>query len=841
MEGRRLSERFTRRPAGRRFVTVLGALVLLFGPSAALVANAPAASADDLELTNDITYRVLPEEHAVQVEQTVIVANNKAPTQSGNTITNYFVNSVRVLVPVKAVDLRASVDGSPVEFHYEDAKGNFQIAVASTGSNVQNGQRRTVSVVYRIPDGGPRSTASARVNEAYAAFPIVAVGDLSRTTLRVVFPARFGVARAFMSKAEFGSKDGERVLELRDFPKGQVFFDLIDARDDNALDKRDIFIEGHAISLKYWPGDTTWADFTQRELERAIPVLEQRTGEAWPEKDGFQFIEAFTPYLLGYAGWYLPLEDKIEVGDELNALVIYHELSHTWFNRDNFQERWINEGLAEELASLASSELGGEKHDPTDINVTDPGMVLLSKWGQISSVDEEAARDREAFGYNASFAVVRAIGNDVGIEKLQQLLRVAIGHQISYAGDTPRERSAVATNDWKRLLDLAENVGNSTRTEDELRRHVLDDDQVALLPERTEARAAYTELRTTSGDWAPTVYLRHQMDSWNFALARTSIADAKAAMARRDDLSERAAALALTMPTTYESIYEAEAADLTATKAKADEIDNALGAIATSTDIVLAPRPFITKVGLWGKKPEIELDVARAAFNSDKLTDVDALSRVASTTVATARSVGTKRVIGASAAAVGLVGVITAIVVRLRRRRRRSRESVEEPVAEQPTIDEPAIAEPVIEEPATLPPPTPEVVAPIIPAEVAPQPVAPIIPAEVLPQPVAPIIPAEVLPGPVEPEPLVPEPLVPEPVAVVPEPVAAVPALVAAEPVRGETIRREPVRIEPVRVSQSVASQTPALVEPLTPASTSVFGRPVELRVRVEPTADTPD
>jgi hypothetical protein len=783
----------------RRFAILLGALALLVGPSAALVANAPAAVADDLELTNDITYRVLPDEHAVQVEQTVIVANNKASTQSGNTITNYYVNSVRVLVPVKAVDLRATVEGTPVEFKYEEAKGSFQIAVVGTGSNVQNGQRRTVSVVYRIPDGGPRSLGSARVNEAYAAFPIVAAGDLSRTTLRIVFPARFTEARAFISKAEFGTKDGERVLELRDFPKGQVFYDLINARDDNALDKRDLFIEGHAVSLRYWPGDTTWADFTQRELERAIPVLEQRTGEAWPEKDGFQFIEAFTPYLLGYAGWYLPLEDKIEVGDELNALVIYHELSHAWFNRDNFKERWINEGLAEELASLASSELGGEKHDPTDINVADPGMVILTKWGQVSGADEESARQREQFGYNASFAVVRAIGDDVGIEKLQQLLRVAIDHQISYAGDAPRETSTVE-NDWKRLLDLAENVGNSTKTEGELRRYVLDGEQVALLPARTEARTAYADLRTASGEWAPTVYLRRQMDSWNFALAKTSIADATNTVAKRDGLRARATTLTLNMPTTYESIYESETADLTATNAKATEIDNALTAIAESTAIVTAPRPFVTRVGLWGKTPpETQLELARVAFNSDKLGDVDGLSRVASTTIDSARSVGKTRVVGASATAAGLLSLIAAAVVRRRRRRKRLH-ATDTPSA-QAIADDAAVLPPSViaaaDEPTTWPSPEPVLSTVDTPVEAN----------------------------------------------VVAEANVIAEANVVVEPeVVAEPVRREPIRAETVRVSQTVATKpTSTLVEAMLPESAAVFGRPVELRVRVEPTPDQAD
>ena len=56
-------------------------------------------------------------------------------------------------------------------------------------------------------------------------------------------------------------------------------------------------------------------------------------------------VETASPYLYGYAGWYMPFESVIEVGDELDQHVMLHELAHIWFNDDLFEGRWINEAL----------------------------------------------------------------------------------------------------------------------------------------------------------------------------------------------------------------------------------------------------------------------------------------------------------------------------------------------------------------------------------------------------------------------------------------------------------------------------------------------------------------
>jgi hypothetical protein len=791
---------------------LLAAALLVALPISALVASSAPAAADELDVGNDITYRVLPEEHVVQVEQVVTIQNNKQSTRNGNIITNYFYTSVFVLVPTNAVDFRATVSGRPVDFRYEEANDGYQSAIVSTGSNVYAGERRTIDVVYRVPDAGPRNKGAARVNEAYVTFPIIAAGDLTRTTLRVVLPERFDDVSAVLSKATFGTKEGERILELKDFPKERTFFDIVNARDDDALQKRDVTVAGHVLSVQYWPGDDAWADFQAKEVARAIPVLEKITGEPWPEADGFKLIEAYTPYLLGYAGWYLPVDGKIEVGDELDPVVLYHELAHAWFNRENFRERWINEGFAEELAARASKELGGPSHDPKPVIASDPGAARLSDWQNFLQADSETVRQKEEYGYNTSFAVIRHIADDVGAEKLPVLLKAAIDRDIAYRGDVPAEKVNGNSN-WRRVLDLAENIGGSTKAVEELRTYVLNDTESALLSTRTETRAAYTALRSASVDWAPTVYLRRQMDNWDFDLATVSIAEASTAIGVRDALRTRAGALALTMPVSYEAIYEAEAVDLSGTKGKADEIDKALASVALATESVNAKRSLFTKVGLWGRKPTVQLDATRQAFNDDKLADVDGLSRATIATIDAAPAIGKKRVGGAVGGLVFLVGAPTlAFAMRRRRRRRKGLESaVPDPDAElllaNPS-DEPSAAPDLIES-AELPPVEPVAVEPA-PAVMAVAPEAERI-------------------GPVVVEP------VPVAIAVEPEPVAVVvsePAVVSELAVVPDPIASSTVETEPSPTAEPTIVAIATIATTVVPAPYE-FGKPVELRVHV--------
>src|SRR5204863_10140482 len=103
----------------------------------------------------------------------------------------------------------------------------------------------------------------------------------------------------------------------------------VNARDDDALVRRSDTVDGRTIDIEAWPDDPQWADFVDEQLRVRLPALKTMIGQPWPDDDtSLSVIETVAPYLYGYGGWYNPLENTIEIGDELQPIVILHEMDH---------------------------------------------------------------------------------------------------------------------------------------------------------------------------------------------------------------------------------------------------------------------------------------------------------------------------------------------------------------------------------------------------------------------------------------------------------------------------------------------------------------------------------
>ena len=124
---------------------------------------------------------------------------------------------------------------------------------------------------------------------------------------------------------------------------------MVSARDDNKLIERVVDVGDQDVKVLGWPDDAAWADFVATQVEDGVPALEELTGLDWPATDTLDVVETASPYLYGYAGWYVRNDGLIEIGDELDQQVILHELAHVWFNDSLFSGRWINEGFANQV------------------------------------------------------------------------------------------------------------------------------------------------------------------------------------------------------------------------------------------------------------------------------------------------------------------------------------------------------------------------------------------------------------------------------------------------------------------------------------------------------------
>jgi hypothetical protein len=340
-------------------------------------------------------------------------------------------------------------------------------------------------------------------------------------------------------------------------------------------------------------------------------VLEDLIGLDWPAKTTIEVVETASPYLYGYAGWYMPHESVIEVGDELDQHVMLHELAHLWFNDDLFDGRWINEAFANTISALAVGELGGKAPAPKPIKGDDPGKLRLNEWSN-PDLQDGTSDDQERFGYNASWAVMDAIADEIGIEELAEVIRAADAGEIAYRGPGVPEEIA-RTFDWRELLDLLEEVGGSTKAAGVFERHVVAPSEVKLFELRAAARTSYAALLEAGEGWAAPTSIRLAMTDWRFPTAQDLMADATAILDDKARLLELTADLDVSGDLALQRTYEA-GKDLGDVARAADDAIRAAEAVGAAEDRVDDGAGPIGALGLLFAGADDELDDAQRAF-----------------------------------------------------------------------------------------------------------------------------------------------------------------------------------------------------------------------------------
>ena len=244
----------------------------------------------------------------------------------------------------------------------------------------------------------------------------------------------------------------------------------------------------------------------------------------------------------------------------------------------------------------------------------------------------------------------------------------AANDEIAYEGAGAPE-SVARQDDWRRFLDLLEEIGGSEQAGTLFGKYVTSADMTA----RTDARAAYAELN--SSGWDAPLYVRSAMGEWNFASAEERIEEAQAILEKRDSILLNATELGVEMPTSLEEAYEGsvdgmdEAAILAG--AQLDTSENVLSARAA----VLEPRDLLTNIGLVGENTDRELAEAVEAFAEGKLDLATSEANEAVLLIGSADEVGQTRVLIAIGTFLSIVMMTVAFVTVLNRRRRSSSET----------------------------------------------------------------------------------------------------------------------------------------------------------------------
>ena len=681
-------------------------------PLTVLGSAASARAADGLSYRSTTTYTVDAQSGVVRVLVDISLSNTIPDQREGNYINRRYFTGFSLPAPAGAGNgVATTANGRALGLTSRLIAGNadFFLYDIDLASNLYYGQRANVLISYEIAGLPPRSENPSRVNAAYAAFDAFGIGDDGKVTVRVVVPTGFEID-TFGDDATLTVENGSTVYTATDIPNPEEFNIFVSARNDAGLTETAVTTpDGDQFNLRTWPGDTEWQAFVTTQIEDGVPVLGELIGRPWPIDEKVEVREAYTPYLYGYAGWFNSSSNEIEIGEELDQEVVLHELSHAWFNSGWFPDRWLNEGFAQLYSNKAVEQMGGEALQPEPISATDPGNVTLNEWDDPNFVD--GADEIEDYGYNASYSVVQQIADEIGDDKMRQVLTAVDDQTIAYRGEVAAEEHE-GTTDWRRFLDLVVEVGGSATAEGLIDQYVASESQQVSLEARAQARESYSKLTEHGDEWAAPYVVRERMSSWSFTRAEESIDEAQAVLTLRDELDQRAAELGSTYPDDLQATYEAvdtSFGDATAAvQQQLETAESVLAAIATEG----ADDGLFDKFGLLGTNlPEL-LAEAKAAFADGNHDLARGKAQEVIDTVDNAPDVGKGRALWLAGAVLAFLLLVVGLVVLLRRRTRRKvavteaataaaaaaatgEIEVDESTADESTADEPLAEEPL--------------------------------------------------------------------------------------------------------------------------------------------------
>ncbi|MDQ3293743.1 MAG: hypothetical protein M3527_04745, partial [Actinomycetota bacterium] len=464
----------------------------------AALASAPGSGAqepgDELRFEATSTYTVDPVASVIHVAVDVALTNEAAPEYGTSSIRNFYWPEVGLPVLAEAANLAAArFDGSPLGVRVEAVDHPaIAFAVVDLEPDLQYRDTQGFRLTYDLPDQPPRSDRITRANPGYVSVLPLVVGDPGLANVKVVVPDGYEVEVLGTSTLNPERQTGQTSWNATAIDDPDGWDASLTARNGDALTEVVVDMRGQDIAVRSWPGDGEWSDFVTRYVREGLPVLADLIGRPWPLDDTLRIEETISPYLYLYSGWYRPDDGLIEIGDELEAIVVLHEMAHAWFDSGLFAERWINEAFAEEFAARTLERLGEPLEQPDPVVAGDPGAIRLNDWST-PLLSASISEDQERFGYNVSLLLARILSDEIGMEGLARVVAAADDDAIAYRGDPEAEQWDRPT-DWRRLLDLLEEVGGSQQAGALFAANVVAGAEELSLVQRTESRRAYDEL-----------------------------------------------------------------------------------------------------------------------------------------------------------------------------------------------------------------------------------------------------------------------------------------------------------------------------------------------------------
>ncbi len=492
---------------------------LVTGLALALATALPtAAVADDgLYETSTSRYVVAEDAPSVKASITVTLRNTIRDRRVNGRIQYYYFDSYRIPVPASVKRVTATSGGSTLRTVLGPGPDDTVKYVRVTFPQLRYGRTRTIAFQFDIPGASFRSKDYTRVGDGYAAFAVQGWGEPGEVSVEIVLPK----GMEFNSTADgFQETQQDDTVTWRAdrHTDADGIWSVVSARDPSRVGQHQMRIGGDTVSVLSFPGDDGWAEFITTQVDKGIPVLEKLVGQEWP--GGLSRIrEDVAPAVTGYA-WFDHREHEIVLGEEFDAALLYHELTHAWLNGDHVHERWLSEGLTDLVAHRAVERTGQTSTPRKPPKRTAKVAFPLMEWQEGMKT---RADDAEIYGYDASYTAVRELVGELDDAALAALLTAVYRGESAYDPPGTVDPDSLSRTGWRRFLDLVEDRAGITGADRVYRTWVLTDEQDGLLEQRSTAREAYRELDAADGPWLAPQGVREAMAGWRFDEAEAAI------------------------------------------------------------------------------------------------------------------------------------------------------------------------------------------------------------------------------------------------------------------------------------------------------------------------------
>jgi len=626
----------------------------LLGAASVAITAAPAQAADGLAESGLARYVVSDEGKPVQVEQVLAVTNQRPPTASRS----YYSRGYSLWLPDGGSNLEATSNGSRLSVSVRKSHGE-QFADITFPSPLAYGQSRTIRVTYTIKGAPPRSEARGRVGKGYAAFDVYSPGGAGRAVIEVVAPRSMETDLGLPTEH---SDDGDTRTTVA---KGGGPFGLwggASLRDPDQAAKSTVTVGSDTFDVVGFPGDTAWSRHIATRLPPTIRALEKVSGQKWPSQQT-TITEDLSGEVYGWAGSY----DKgdIKVSEALDPALLAHELSHAFASYDNLAERWLTEGLAQEMATEISAITKVQDRPHPTVRAGQDGAFPLADWPGGFGV----ATSAEAFGYPASWRAMHALMDGSTPASRPELVRALTTKATVY--DAPGEVTTAANpTTWRQAYDLFEVMGRNTRTRSIMTTWVVGPQDAKAIAARATARVAYAKADRLDGDWSLPRGVRTPMGDWDFSAATKAMAqvrDLAGPALAAQQVATKAGLDTKDLRSAYQVAdeqyeYQQVAAQLGAFLGEARAYESVQSEVRTAGPL--------ERLGAGFVPTDQQVADAKASIEDLQFTDAETALASARSRLGTAKLVGTA-IVGVALLVLLIIVLMTAMAVRRHGRRRR--------------------------------------------------------------------------------------------------------------------------------------------------------------------------